>query len=230
MQVVECVQGSAAWFEARVGCVTASRVADVLAKLKRKDGEAAARYNYRIQLLSESLTGQPDPHYVSTWMKEGIENEPLARTAYELKTGNDVELVGFVLHPSIDRCGASPDGLIGRDGLIEIKCPKTTTHIEYLLAGVVPDEYKAQMLWQMACTGRQWCDFVSYDPRLPEHLQLFIVRLTRDDKEIADMEQKVEQFIAEIDALAAKLPRAAGVTALAQQLNDMLITESDVSI
>lgn len=230
MKVLAQIQRSPEWYEAKAGRVSSSRIAAVLAKLKRKDGEAAARANLKLDLLAEGLSGRLVPHYVSKLMEEGIENEPLARTAYELQTDNVVEQTGFIQHPTIDRAGASPDGLVGEDGLIEIKCPATSTHVEYLLAGVVPDEYKAQMLWQMACTGRQWCDFVSYDPRLPEHLQLFIVRLTRDDKEIADMEQKVEQFIAEIDALAAKLPRAAGVTALAQQLNDMLITESDVSI
>lgn len=220
MTMIPCLQNSAEWLEARCGLVTASRMGDVLAKLKRKDGESAARYNYKVQLLCEGLTGRTTEQYVSPEMLWGIENEPLARTAYEIQTGNEVELTGLWLHPRIDRSAASPDGLIGKDGLVEFKAPKTSTHIEYLLAGVVPDEYEPQMAWQMACTGRKWVDFVSYDNRLPEHLQLFIVRLPRDDKRIAELEAEVEAFIGEIDALATRLPRAAGVTALEQQLND----------
>ena len=198
-------QGSQAWFECRLGCVTSSRVADAISKLKRKEGESAARRNLRYEILCELLTKKPSEHYVSRYMEEGKENEPLARTAYELQKDVIVEQVGFVYHDRIKMAGASPDGLVGDDGLIEIKCPKTSTHLEYLINAVVPEEYKPQMYWQMACTDRQWCDFVSYDPRLPEDLQLLVVRLPRDNERIAEMEKAVEEFLFEVDQMLNSL-------------------------
>lgn len=209
MKVLAQIQRSPEWYEAKAGKVSSSRIAAVEAKLARKDGEAAARANLKLDLLAEGLSGLLVPHYVSKLMQEGLENEPLARTAYELHTGNEVEQTGFIQHPTIDRAGASPDGLVGEDGLIEIKCPATATHVEYLLAGIVPEEYEPQMMWQMACTGRQWVDFVSFDCRLPEHLQLFIRRLDRNEARISALELEVTQFIKEIDELAAKLPQVA---------------------
>lgn len=205
MNRLDVVQGSQAWFDARLGCVTSSRVADAIAKLKRKEGESAARRNLRYEILCELLTKKPSEHYVSTWMEQGKENEPLARTEYELAKGVEVEQVGFVYHNTIKMAGASPDGLVGDDGLIEIKCPKTSTHLEYLIAAKVPEDYKPQMFWQMACTDREWCDFVSYDPRLPEDLQLLVVRLPRDAERIAEMEKAVEEFLFEVDQMLNSL-------------------------
>ena len=197
-------QGSCEWFEVRTGCVTASRVKDAIAKLK-KGGESAARRTYKLELLTELLTGHAVEHYVSLSMDFGTENEPLARAEYELSQNVEVERIGYVKHPLIKRSGASPDGLVGDDGLVEIKVPNTNTHLEYFLGEVVPDEYRPQMMWQMACSGRQWCDFVSYDPRLPREFGLFIVRLERDNKVIAEMERDVELFISELNAMAEKL-------------------------
>jgi putative phage-type endonuclease len=195
-------QGTPEWLMARCGCVTASRI-DVVSMKKGKT--TAAREKYKFEVLTEALTGRVTEHFVSQAMEWGIENEGTARTAYELATGVDVEKVGFVIHPSIKRSGASPDGLVDDSGLVEIKCPATTTHLEYLLAEEVPEDYIPQMMWQMACAGRQWCDFVSYDPRLPEDFSLFIMRLHRNEEVIASMEQEVIQFIGEVNTMAEKL-------------------------
>lgn len=214
MMVLNFEQGSQEWLQARAGRVTASRIADVMAKVK--SGEAASRRDYRAQIIAELLTGQPqEDGFTSKEMTWGTEQEPYARASYEVKTGAMVDQVGLVLHPSIDRGAASPDGLVGWDGenapegLVEIKCPKTSTHLEYLMAGIAPSKYHPQMLWQMACTGAQWCDFVSFDPRLPEHLQLFVVRFPRDEKRIKEIEAEVQAFLGEVDAILAKLPQAA---------------------
>lgn len=207
--IVEVEQGSAEWIQLRCGKATASRVADVMAKLKTKPNEEAApRSNYRTELVCERLTGRAADHFVSFDMEWGTANEPLARAAYEIHFGADVDSVGFATHPRIAGFGASPDGLIGKDGLIEIKCPKTATHIGYLLDNVVPEEYQRQMLAEMACTGRQWCDFISFDPRLPKRLQMFAIRFERDDKRIAEMEQEVEKFLAEVDLTIERLEAA----------------------
>lgn len=204
MNIVACEQGSDAWKKLRAGNVTASRIADVLAKIKT--GEAAARRDYKAQLVAEILTGEPQENgYTNGAMQWGTEQEPFARGAYEVHSGEMVDQVGLVLHPTIKRSAASPDGLVGKDGLVEIKCPKTATHLQYILAGVVPTDYQPQMLWQMACTGRQWCDFVSYDPRLPAHLQLFVVRYLRDEKRIIEIELSVGEFIREVEEMLAKL-------------------------
>lgn len=197
-------QGSQEWLAARIGQVTASRVKDVMAKLKN-GGESASRASYKLELLTEILTGRPIEHYVSTAMDFGTENEPLARASYEIKKGVEVERIGYVRHSAIPGAGASPDGLVGEDGLIEIKVPNTTTHLGYLIAEEVPSDYRPQMLWQMACTGRQWCDFVSYDPRLPSEFGLFVVRYERDEKAIAAMELEVEKFIMELDEMVTRL-------------------------
>ena len=198
-------QGTAEWLHARCGNVTASRVADVIGKLK-SGKYSQERENYMLELLTEVTTGRTCEHFVSVPMQHGIENEPLARTCYELKFGVEVERVGFVLHPTLPRCGGSPDGLVGEDGMLEIKCPTTLTHWRYLFAEVVPEAYKPQMLWNMACAGRKWTDFISYDPRLPSEYGLFIVRFMRDDKAIAEMEAEVEKFIGELAALCQRLP------------------------
>lgn len=196
--IVEVQQQTPEWLQMRIGAVTASRVADVVARL-RNGSEAAVRASYRAELVCERLTHLSYEHYVSPAMQFGIDNEPLAKAAYELATGFAIDNGGLALHPRIKWLMASPDGLVHDDGLIECKCPTTATHIGYLKAGVVPTEYQLQMLCQMACAERQWCDFVSYDPRLPESLQLFIRRFERDNERIAKMEAEVEKFISEVE-------------------------------
>lgn len=203
MKILDFPQGSAEWLQSRAGKVTASRIADVMAKIKT--GEAASRRDYKAQIVAEILTGKPqEDGFTNSAMQWGTEQEPFARSAYEVAMDLMVDTVGLVLHPAIDRAAASPDGLAG-DGLLEIKCPKTATHLQYLLAGVAPAQYQMQMLWQMACTERAWCDFVSFDPRLPEDLQLLIVRFERDDKRIAEIETEVKLFLSEVDETIAKL-------------------------
>jgi putative phage-type endonuclease len=203
VKVIDFPQGSADWLASRAGRVTASRVSAVMAKIK--SGEAAARADYRAQIVAEILTGKPqDSVFTNEDMKWGNEQEPFARGAYEVAKSLVVDQVGLVLHPDIDRAAASPDGLAG-DGLLEIKCPKTATHLQYLMAGEVPSKYQDQMLWQMACTERPWCDFVSFDPRLPQDLQLFVVRFNRDADRIKEMETAVRKFLAEVDEVIEKL-------------------------
>ena len=199
-------QGSIEWHQARLGKVTASRISDVMAKLK-SGGEAATRSSYRLQLVTERLTGKPTEMFKNAAMQWGSDTEPFARSTYEAMTGILVVLEGFVDHPTIKNAGASPDGLVGRDGLIEIKCPESKTHVEYLCSGSPPSEYVRQMQFQMACTGRDWCDFMSYDPRLPESLQTLIVRVERDDKAIATIESEVVAFLETVDELETKLRR-----------------------
>ena len=196
-------QGSQEWFTIRIGKVTASRVADVIAKTKT--GYSASRDNYMAQLVCERLTGQKGESFTNAAMQHGTETEPLARAAYEALHDVLVDEVGFVPHPTIEMAGASPDGLVGDDGLIEIKCPNTATHIETLLSQSVPGKYNTQMQFQMACTGRQWCDFVSFDNRLPEELQLFVKRVPRDNMYIRLMEEEIVKFLNELDIKIAQL-------------------------
>lgn len=195
----EITQRSELWFEARLGKITASRVADILATLKNGSW-AASRKNYAAQLVTERLTGKGPEPFTNEAIQWGIEQEPLAREAYTKRTGNSVQEVGFVDHPTIAMAGASPDGLVGEDGLIEIKCPTTATHIDTFLSEEYNEKYKYQMLWQMACTRRKWCDFVSFDSRLPEEMQLFTQRLHYDEKEGALIEREVQIFQEEVAA------------------------------
>jgi putative phage-type endonuclease len=197
-------QGTEAWKLLRAGKVTASRIADVIKKIKV--GESTGRRDYRIQLVTERLTGLPtDYGYESYDMRWGSDQEPFARIAYEDRRNLHVEQIAFAQHPTLEFAGASPDGLIGEDGLIEIKCPRSFTHINTILDDVVPEDYKPQMLWQMACTGRAWCDFVSYDPRMPEHLRLFIKRFHRDEAAIQTITEEVILFLGEVQELTEKL-------------------------
>lgn len=196
-------QGSPEWFAERLGKVTASRVADVIAKTKT--GPAASRANYMAQLVCERLTGEAAESFTSKEMQWGTDQEPNARSAYEFRTDETVELVGFVPHPKIGDSGASPDGLVATDGLVEIKCPNTATHIETLLGRAVPGKYITQIQWQLACTGRQWCDYVSFDPRMPESMSLFIARVPRDPAMIADLEKEVFKFLDELAFKVAEL-------------------------
>lgn len=204
MRVVKCQQGSAEWLEYRRGRITASRIADVIDRLK-KGGEGASRRNYRTEIIAERLSGRSEEHYVSPEMDWGSEYEAHARAAYEIANDVMADTVGFILHPTLDYSGASPDSLIGDDGGLEVKCPKTTTHIKWMQAGVVPEEHQAQCLWNMACAERLWWDFVSYDPRLPDGLKIFIVRMERDGTRIADIEAEVIQFNQEVEFAVAQL-------------------------
>jgi putative phage-type endonuclease len=201
--MVNLEQGSQEWLLARCGKVTASRVADIIAKTK--SGYSASRGNYLAELVCERLTGVPTDTYKSAAMEWGTAQEPHARAAYEAVGGVLVQEVGFVPHPSIPDAGASPDGLVGVDGLIEIKCPYTATHIETMLSGKIPDRYNTQMQWQMACTGSEWCDFVSYDPRMPQNMRLFLARTVRDDLAIRAMETEVITFLQELSDKVAAL-------------------------
>lgn len=200
------VQGSPEWFAQRAGKVTASRVADVIAKTKT--GWGASRANYAAQLVAERLTGAVEAGYTNAAMQWGNDKEPEAREAYEYRFGVFIDQVGMIEHPTITMSGASPDGHIGDDGLIEIKCPNTATHIDTLLSGKVPAKYLTQMAWQMACTGRQWCDFVSFDPRMPPHMQMFVQRVERDDALIQELEDHVRTFLDEVEQTVAQLQSA----------------------
>lgn len=200
---MEIIQGSPEWFAARAGKVTASRVADVIARTKT--GYGASRANYAAELIAERLTGTTAPSFTNAAMQWGTDTEPKARDAYCFRHDVDVVEIGFVDHPLIAMTGASPDGLIGDDGLIEIKCPNTATHLDTLLGETVPTKYVTQMQWQMACTGRNWCDFASFDPRLPASMSLFVRRVARDEDLIAELEREVTAFIAEIDEKVARL-------------------------
>jgi putative phage-type endonuclease len=195
-------QRTAGWFELRAGKVTASSVYKVMAKTKT--GYSADRENYQAQLVVERMTGQPAKSYSNAAMEWGVEQEANARAAYEAQMGKLVEEVGFIPHPTIPMCGASPDGVVG-DGLIEIKCPETATMIELQLSNKIPDKYLKQMQLQMRCADKQWCHFVVYDPRMPERLQLLILHVDRDDKLIGEMEAEIVKFLAEVDEKVKKL-------------------------
>jgi putative phage-type endonuclease len=196
-------QGSADWLSARAGCVTASRIADMMAKTKT--GWGASRANYAAQLVAERLTGVAVESYTNSAMQWGLDTEPQARAAYEFMHDATVIETGFVTHPVIPMSGASPDGLVAEHGLIEIKCPNTATHIETLLGREVPSEYIYQIQWQLACTNRSWCDFVSFDPRMPEHMRLFVSRVERNGSMIMDLETRVHEFLKEIEATVSQL-------------------------
>jgi putative phage-type endonuclease len=204
----DIVQGSDEWKQLRLGKVTASRVADMVARTK--SGYGASRANYAAQLIAERLTGQPAESYVNAAMQHGTDTEPEARSAYEFYHGVTVEQVAFVPHPTIADAGCSPDGLVGDDGMVEIKAPQTATHLDTLLGQATPARYIDQIQFQMACTGREWCDFVSYDPRLPENMRLFVRRVARDDKRIAELEAEAEAFLQDIEARIIQLENLYG--------------------
>ena len=189
-------QRSDEWFKIRCGKVTASRVSDVIAKTK--SGWGASRANYMAQLIAERLTGEVADSYTNSAMQWGTDHEDEARTAYEFYQNENVQEIGFVKHQKLES-GASPDGLVGKDGLIEIKCPNTSTQIQTLLDQKIPRKYETQMLWQMECTQRKWCDFVSYDPRMPENLKLFVRRFERDDERLDEIRAMVADFIGELE-------------------------------
>jgi putative phage-type endonuclease len=190
-------QRSDDWFAIRLGKATASRVADIVARTK--SGYSASRANYAAQLVCERMTGSRQESYTNAAMQHGIDTEAEARAAYAFTNALEVEEVGFIDHPALHFSGASPDGLVGSDGMVEIKCPISATHIDTLLNDTIADKYVVQMQWQLACTGRAWCDFVSYDPRLPEAMRLYVRRFPRDDDRIKELEREVAAFLAEVD-------------------------------
>lgn len=212
LKIINCEQGTPEWRAARCGRVTASRIKDILAQ-GRSGKESASRADYRMELACEILSGESQEEgFVSIEMRRGTEQEPYARAAYQVDNdGITVDQVGMVIHPKDERCAASPDGMVNWDGvnspegLVEIKAPKTKTHVGYIQAKTVPSEYEPQMVWQMACTGAQWNDFVSFDPRLPENLQLYICRLPRNEARIAEIEREVARFLDEVDCLVNTL-------------------------
>ena len=191
------------WFAHRAGRVTASRIADVMAKTKT--GPGAARKNYAADLVAERLTGEAREGFSNAAMQWGTDMEPQARAAYEFLHDASVQEVGFIDHPTLAMAGCSPDGLVGKKGMVEIKCPNTATHIDTLLSGNIDGKYLKQMAFQLACAGREWCDFVSYDPRLPAEMQLFVKRIPRDGALIVEIETEVSAFLAEVDETVAAL-------------------------
>jgi hypothetical protein len=206
VKIIDFPQGSAEWAAARAGRVTASRIVDVLSRARDRKSEGATRANYKAQVIAEILTGRPqEDGYTNEWMDDGIENEPFARAAYDVRMGGFVDQVGFVVHPRMERSGASPDGLVGTDGMAQFKCPRPATHIAYTLGKVVPSKYEPQLVWEMECCERKWSDFVSYCPAFPAPLDLFIVRLQRDAKRAIEITAEVTQFNREVDEIIERL-------------------------
>lgn len=204
--MTDIIQGSEEWHQLRLGKITASRIADVLATIKT--GEAASRADYRMQLVCERLNGKHEESYTNQYMANGIELEPNARAWYEVERNIFVTQVPFIQHPILSFAGASPDGVVEDEdelGLIEIKCPKATTHAKTMLEDRVPTKYIPQMQWQMACSGAKWCDFVSYCPEFPLDLQLFVKRVMRDDEYIKEVEGKVIEFNDEVETTIQRL-------------------------
>ncbi|WP_175869146.1 lambda exonuclease family protein [Bartonella gabonensis] len=202
-------QRTAQWFQARLGKVTASNIYNVISKTAK--GIPTSKYeDYKIKLITERLTGQTSPYYETEDMRWGIENEEDALREYEFIYDTEVTRCGFIQHPTIKMAGASPDGLIDKEGLIEIKCPRSTNHMRFFIDNEIKPEYLAQMQFQMASTGRKWCDFISYDPRFTgdsSHLRMKIKRIIRDEKQIEQINQAVESFLAEIEQEMQKLSK-----------------------
>lgn len=211
MKIIDCIQGQPEWHAARRGRIGASSIADATAKTRT--GWGASRANLAARLVVERLTGTTADSFTNDAMRWGTEQEPAAREMYAFASAAEVKQIGLVLHPAISMSHASPDGLVGDDGLVEIKCPSSAVHIETLLGAPIDGKYVKQMAWQMACTGRAWCDFVSFDPRMPAEMQLHVQRVHRDDKMISDLEAQVVEFLAEVaatvDQLTAKFMREA---------------------
>lgn len=196
-------QGSAEWFSERAGKVTASCLYKVMARTKT--GYGADRANYLAQLVTERLTGLPTEGFSNAAMVWGIETEAQARASYAMETGVVPAEVGFLRHPTIAMSGASPDGLVGERGMVEIKCPSSATHIATLRGSEIDRKYIYQMQWQMACAERDWCDFASFDPRLPDAMQLHVRRIARNDAVLEELESEVVKFLAEVDEAVADL-------------------------
>lgn len=197
-------QGTPEWKAARMGHVTASGIANVMAKGKDKS-EAITRFKYKVQIVAERMTGVSAESYSNAAMEWGVEQEGFAVIAYESQRNVLVDKTGFWLHPEIKWLGVSPDRLVDEDGIIEVKCPNTTTHLGYLFENRIPPDYYKQIQCQLWVTGRDWCDFVSFDPRLPKRNQLLIVRTVRDEKIIEEMQAETEKFLGEVESLINKL-------------------------
>lgn len=197
-------QGSAQWFSDRTGCLTASRMAAAMSRLK-SGADSAERKALKVEVLAERLTGDVVPHFVTPYMQHGIDTEPAARAAYEMQAGVLVTECGFIPHPTIPLYGCSPDGRIGAKLGVEIKCPSTAKYLSWKLAGVVPDEHKPQMIAQCVCAGFDAVEFVAFDPRLPKHLQLFVVRYTPTQEERDAVEEAARVFLAEVEAMFTQL-------------------------
>jgi len=217
MPLIEVTQQSDEWLKMRIGMCTASRMGDVVKRLKRKSngsekGEYTAKhYDYMMELVAERLTGRSEDHYVTPAMEHGVEQEPFARASYEMQSEDEVNPGGFAMHPTIQWYGASPDSLVGSDGLLEIKCLKTINHLEILKSQTIPEEYLPQMLAEMSCAERQWCDFVSFDPRMPEGLRFFVQRLHRDEALITALEAEVVSFLAEVEEMVTRLKKGSQI-------------------
>ena len=203
MRTIDCEQGSEQWRLARLGKVGASMVADATARTK--SGWGASRANLAARLVIERLTGNPSQSFITPAMQHGIDTEPEARRTYAFVHCVEVSQIGLVLHPTIDGAVASPDGLVHENGLVEIKCPQAARHLQTLLGAEVDGGYLKQVQWQMACTGRQWCDFVSFNPSFPAEMQLHVKRITRDDKLIGELEEQIGEFLKEVEFTCAKL-------------------------
>ena len=196
-------QGSDEWKDYKRGKVSASSVIKIVKGTR--GAYLSDRKNYMSDLIIEILTGNNTEHFTSTAMEHGTETEPLARAAYEAITGSMVSQVGFIDHDTIADFGASPDGLVNVDGLIEIKCPNTATHLDTLINGTIKRDYIYQVQAVMLCGKRAWCDFISYDPRLPDNLSIWIKRINRDDVMIAEIEAEVKKFQGELQETLEKL-------------------------
>ena len=192
------------WFQQRLGKVTASRISDVMTKTK-SGAYGASRKNYMMQLLCERLTGGKQDDFQNAAMLRGIELEPFARISYEALTGRIVKEAEFIIHPTIQDLGASPDGLVDDCGMVEIKCPNTAQHVEFIRTGKVDSKYEWQMRAQMACADRDWNDYVTYDDRMPEHLQTGIRRILRDEKKEDEMLCEVKLFLEELAEIEKEL-------------------------
>lgn len=206
MMIIDFPQGSAEWAQARAGRVTASCVSDVLSRARDRKSEGTTRANYKAQIIAEILTGRPQADgYTNGYMDDGKENEPLARAAYDVRHNTVVEQAGFVVHPRLARSGASPDGLVGEKGMVQIKCPKPAVHIGYRIAGVVPSKYEPQIAWELETCEREWSDFVSYCPAFPAPINLFVVRQHHDPKRAREITAEINQFNREVDEIIEKL-------------------------
>ena len=204
MKIIDCIQGAPEWHAARCGRVTGSRIADIMRQTK--SGPSKMRQTYAGEIVAERLSGFQDSNgFTSAAMQWGKDNEPKARELYAFMHDVTVTPIGFVLHPIIDGAGASPDALAGEDGGIEIKCPTSANHIETLLGAPIDPDYMKQIDWSLACTGRKWWDFVSFDPRLPAEMQIHVVRVVRDPRRIAEIETQVRSFLREVDETVARL-------------------------
>lgn len=204
MKMIDVIQGSPEWHAARCGKVTASRVADIVRKVK-SGGVSASRQTYLGEIVAERLSGNVAEGFKSKAMEFGSETEAQARAFYAFMYNAEPVNVGLVLHPTIENAAASPDSLIGDDGLIEIKCPNSATHIATLRGADIDPDYYKQMQWQMSCTGRAWCDFVSFDPRMPADMQMIVQRVPRDGALIVELERAVRLFLADVEETIADL-------------------------